>query len=324
MSEVVVVDMVTERSSRISLPKLQLYHAALVTVKKSMYVAVASNQGLQIWSADGNSMLFFCALSEITPSSVDQEGQFMRGISYTPTHIAVGTSFGVVAVFDTTGPEILLLDRIRIDEIVSNAPRKSNAQATAHAITVLASSSRMFFGGNDDGEVFAFSLDETSTNGSVRLEPVCKFPPAVLGTPVTAICADEHSSTDIVYAGFADGHIRIYRTQIQEMSVEICAHVRAVTGLSTVPSIGCLVSCAEDQFFQAWRLPDFVNGKAFPSAASDFVASEGYLVFSERIDNRLCTGLAVLRGCEGVGGVGGVRVAVASYDDDCLVVFQGR
>ena len=142
------------------------------------------------------------------------------------------------------------------------------------------------------------------------------------------MCADLDSSADIVYAGFADGHIRIYRTQIQEMSIEICAHVRAVTGLAAVPTIGCLVSCAEDQFFQAWRLPDFVNGKAFPSAASDFVASEGYLVFSEKIDNRLCTGLATLGGSgsgsgSGSGKAGSVRVAVASYDDECLVVFQG-
>ena len=34
--------------------------------------------------------------------------------------------------------------------------------------------------------------------------------------------------SDIIYAGFADGHVRIYRTKDNqpEMSIEIAAHVR--------------------------------------------------------------------------------------------------
>jgi len=36
----------------------------------------------------------------------------------------------------------------------------------------------------------------------------------------------------------------------QEMSVEIAAHVRTVTGLLVLPALGCFVSCAEDQFVQ--------------------------------------------------------------------------
>ena len=111
-------------------------------------------------------------------------------ITATSTHIAVGTSFGVVAVFDTTGSEVSLLDRISVDSIVANSPRKSTAHATpAHAITVMTSSTRMFFGGNEDGEVFAFALDDCAAPGpgsdkrrGERLEAICKFPPAVLGT----------------------------------------------------------------------------------------------------------------------------------------------
>lgn len=36
----------------------------------------------------------------------------------------------------------------------------------------------------------------------------------------------------------------------QEMSVEIAAHVRTVSGLLVLPALGCFVSCAEDQFVQ--------------------------------------------------------------------------
>ena len=46
LSEVIIVDTTTEHSNRISLPKLQVYQASMVSVGNSICVAVASNQGM--------------------------------------------------------------------------------------------------------------------------------------------------------------------------------------------------------------------------------------------------------------------------------------
>ena len=58
LSEVIVVDTTTEHSNRISLPKLQVYQAAMVSVGNSICVAVASNQGNQ----EKNTLIHFLVI----------------------------------------------------------------------------------------------------------------------------------------------------------------------------------------------------------------------------------------------------------------------
>jgi len=100
-SDVILTDVEYEKSHKISLPKMILHTCAYVIVNKVPYIGVATNQGLQMWSLDADTMTFFYALSELLPHSVDPDTHFMRGLTATPTHIAVGTSFGTVVVFTT-------------------------------------------------------------------------------------------------------------------------------------------------------------------------------------------------------------------------------
>ena len=102
-SEVVLTDVENEKSNKMSLPKMLLHTCAYVIVNKVPYIGVATNLGLQMWSLDAETMTFFYALSELLPSSVDPDTHFMRGLTSTPTHVAVGTSFGTVIVFTTAG-----------------------------------------------------------------------------------------------------------------------------------------------------------------------------------------------------------------------------
>jgi hypothetical protein len=68
---------------KISSPKSQLYQASIVTLDGTSCIVVASNQGVQIWSKNGEHLLFFYALSEI--DTTDEGGQFPLSLSLSLT-----------------------------------------------------------------------------------------------------------------------------------------------------------------------------------------------------------------------------------------------
>ena len=166
------------------------------------------------------------------------------------------------------------------------------------SVTTLASSETVLCGGNENGDIFVYDTDFL-----VDFRFVCKFPGD--GAPCTAIACQPLTST--VFAGFATGHIRVYRPNIGEMCMELTAHVRTITGIVVHPTSAYYATCGEDQFFQVWRVPDFTN--------PDFVEEikKECLLFCDKIENRLCTGVCFLSSD---------RIAVASYDDENLIVFQ--
>jgi hypothetical protein len=52
------------------------------------------------------------------------------------------------------------------------------------------------------------------------LDPLCKFPPPPgAAEPVTAMCVDDTPAGEVIYAGFANGHIRVYRASIQVVTM---------------------------------------------------------------------------------------------------------
>jgi WD40 repeat protein len=166
------------------------------------------------------------------------------------------------------------------------------------AVTVLSSTKSIMCGGNEKGDIFVFN---SNFKGEYTL--ACKFPG--FGNPITAICCQVGCNS--IFAGFLSGHIRIYRPNISEMSIEITAHVRSITGIIIDPKNEFFATCGEDQFFQVWQIPDFSS----PNYVEDM--KKNVLLFCEKIENRLCTGLAFLPDN---------KIAVASYDDESLVVFQ--
>jgi WD40 repeat protein len=88
------------------------------------------------------------------------------------------------------------------------------------------------------------------------------------------------------------------------MYTYVIIYICIYTGLALSLKGDYFASCGEDQFFQIWKMPDFNSSR---------YTSDDYLLFNEKIDNHLCTGLVMMSDD---------RIAVGSYDDDNLILFQ--
>ncbi len=98
------------------------------------------------------------------------------------------------------------------------------------------------------------------------------------------------------------GHIRIYRVNVNELTAEICAHVRPITGLCLHATDFMFASSSEDQHMQLWSCPGFSGG-----------ARDVDLLYSSQLENRKLTGVAFLPDD---------MVGVVSYDEDDLILFE--
>lgn len=159
-------------------------------------------------------------------------------------------------------------------------------------ISCLSSSAQYLFSGNDNGDIFGFSIS------SSVYEMCCRF--SGNGYPCNSIC---HSSDGVVFCGFHTGHVRIYRSSINELSIEITAHIRPITGLIYNKELELLVSCSEDQYIHVWNAPDFSSPQS----------SKIELLHSDRYSDRMCTGIGFLYD---------ERICVASFDDDNLIILK--
>lgn len=213
----------------------------------------------------------------------------MRGITAVSNCVCVGSSGGGIHVIRFNPNEPLAKGHVGTQTL---------DPAFHYPITALASSVNMMCGGNENGDLSVYDIDY---KGDFTLS--CKFHGK--GAPLTAVCCQMDNNS--IYAGFLSGHIRIYRPKIAEMSIEITAHVRSVTGIIIDPLNKFYATCGEDQFFQVWNVPNFSSENYVQELKNDV------LFFSELIENRLCTGLAFLPDN---------KIAVASYDDESLAVFQ--
>jgi WD40 repeat protein len=220
-------------------------------------------------------MIFFFALSTIV-SAGEEDGNFMRGIAQQDDFIAVGSSMGNILLFGLSGRG-------------GDISMRQNIAASKSPISALSSSSKYLFSGTDNGDLIF--LDSNCAFAEAH-----KFPGN--GTCVTSTAAFE----DKVVAGYSSGHIRIFRVDIFELAVEITAHARCVMGLAAASDKSSFASCGEDQCINVWSLPCF----------SSQSSNEVDLLFTEKIDNQLCTGIAYLPSN---------RIAVASYDTDSAIIF---
>lgn len=248
-----------------------------VEIREKCVLVVTSSDGIQVWSVSGDEMLFQFELSSVFGTPDEVEDLFARGIAVLSDLLCVGSSSGQLLVFDgKDGAFDLSLIR-RVDT------GKSPICAISSFKDILAS-------GNDCGDIYGFSLEQSFAN-------VFTFFGA--GSPCTTIC----QSDEWLFAGFSTGHIRVYRTDIMEMTFEISAHTRAVTGLTINNTRSFIASCGKDQIVHVWRIPDYASGT---SCSVD-------LLSSEILENKLCTGLAFMTDD---------RLCVASYDDDELVTLR--
>lgn len=242
-------------------------------------LAVLSNLGVQVWSMFGDTMMFYFPLNSILGFESEEE-KFVRGVAALRDFFCVGCSTGNILVFSCREG--------------GNFPLLHNLESEKVAISSLASSPSLLVAANDNGKIFGYS-------GNDAFEQSFTFPG--YGSPCTALCQREH----LLLAGYATGHIRGFRTDIVELTFEITAHTRAVTGLSlnTAERGGGseLASCSQDQHLHVWGLPDF------RSNASSRVS----LLYTDCLENKMCTGVAFLSGG---------RVCVAAYDEDEISLFR--
>lgn len=237
-------------------------------------LAVLSNLGVQVWSMYGDTMMFYFPLNSLLGFEGEEE-KFVRGVTALRDFFCVGCSTGNILVFSCKDG--------------GNFPLLHNLESEKVAVSCLASSTTLMVAANDNGKIFGYAAGDA-------FEQTFSFPG--YGSPCTALCQNE----SLLLAGYATGHIRAFRTDIAELVFEITAHTRTVTGLA-LNSTSELASCSQDQYLHVWALPDF------RSAASSRVN----LLFSECLENKMCTGVAFLTGG---------RIGVASYDDDELLIFR--
>ena len=250
---------------------------------QSDYLIVASNLGAQLWSADGERMLWFHKLQDIFEEvavSMEAPAHYMRGAASLVSSsgmqcVAIGSSLGILVVAAIGG------------SVLTRLPTLS-----CSPITAVVSSSKFLFCGNDEGGIIAFRINSAFDN-------FLRIPGK--GDACTAICCND----SVVVAAFATGHLRVYRSDIGELSIEIAAHARGITGISVHQSQGYLATCGEDCIVNVWTFPDFLS----PSG------SDMDLAYSCRIDNSMCTGVAW---------TGDGRLLVASYDTNELAVFYPK
>lgn len=292
-----------EKSTRLDVTQTQIFHAAyigfglvdstrdvggpvtnspMISVPKTSfheYLVVTSNLGVQLWSADGERLEWFLKMTEeLEETNEAPQFHFMRGACSLTTStgtncIAVGSSIGTLLIVTTSGDVIHRL-----------------STSSSSPITAVAATPRYLFCANDEGDILGFRCDGTFEN-FMRIQGKGDCCSAL-------VCKD-----GVVVAAFSTGHVRIYRAELGELSIEIAAHSRAMTGMALHPHCAYLATCGEDQNAHVWTFPDFLS----PSG------SDMDLAYSSKLENCLCTGVAW---------TADQQLLVASYDSEDLHVFH--
>jgi WD40 repeat protein len=213
--------------------------------------------------------------------STDQsDSSFVNGIASDGNHFSVGTSAGKILVFDcSTG----------LSDSMFPIIQRLDSESSCIPISAVSCSTTLIAAGNDFGTIFLYRpLDGYSSSDRFK----------GTGSPCTALAQNEH----LIMAGFSSGHVRIYRADINELTMEIAAHARAITAMDYQESTELLATCSADQQVFVWSMPTFTS-KAHKTVNC---------VFSTSLENRICTGIAFL---------GEEKLAVSAYDEEEVVVF---
>jgi hypothetical protein len=251
--------------------------ASFIELQGKCVLAVLSNLGVQVWSMYGDTMMFYFPLNSILGFEGEEE-KFVRGVATMKEFLCVGCSTGNILVFSCKDG--------------ANFPLLHNLESEKASISALSAASPLLAAANDNGKIFVYS-------GADAFEQAFTLPG--YGFPCTALCQRD----SLLVAAYSTGHIRGFRTDITELTFEITAHTRAVTGLCLSAPTGVveLASVSQDQYLHVWALPDF------RSAANSRVS----LLYSQCLENKMCTGVAFLSGG---------RMCVAAYDEEEISLFR--
>jgi len=286
-----------DKTTKMEFKNTQVFSASYISFGSSRgrgpeYLIICSNLGAQLWSADGERMEWYTQLADLlgdvprtaadggssAAGSADLQAHFLRGAcgfqSVGGTNcVAIGSSIGTVFIFNAAGD---VLHRL--------------STQSSSAVAATAASSQYLFAANDDGDVVGYRL-------ASGFESFMRIPGR--GDACTSLCCKE----GVVVAGFVTGHVRVFRSEIGELTIETAAHSRSLSALALHPSAAYLATVSEDQCLRVWTCPDFKT----PSG------SDLDLGFAVRLEHCLCTGVAWAP--DG-------RLLVANFDSEDLVQFH--
>jgi WD40 repeat protein len=276
----------------------------------STLLVLATAGGVQIWDKDGKYMVFvfaFDAAHVTMPQGPAAHDIFARGIASTDGPeaqvLCVGTSMGEIIVFDRASGDKFSL---------STVLRKHAA-----AICCLDADGVCLASADDEGAICTWDLG--------RMKLVATM--AACGSPCTSLILgnDDTFGRDLILAGFASGHIRLFSRSAQSMVCELAAHARAVMSVACAPEHpGMFASAGEDTCIHLWQLTNSEGAGEGKGGGGDSVATGESL--SVRLMDTMTVGNGVVTGIQFVAGDSPANpsIVVASYDVDKLSVFEVR
>ncbi|CAH2299100.1 WD repeat-containing 54 [Pelobates cultripes] len=208
--------------------------ASWCVLPSRVLLVLTSQKGIQMYESDGSIMVYWHALDALeTPQG---QAVFARGIApVRGHHICVGTSSGLVMVFDIpakgtniTLAEVLAEHRDAITDIACETCELQDMPADL--VTA-----------DDAGILCVWKIEEDF-----------KLINKISAYGVT--CSSVKLWAGIIAAAYGNGQIRVYDALSGELRVQIDAHARWIYTLDIAPETGKLLSGAEDSFVQIWQL----------------------------------------------------------------------
>lgn len=237
------------------------------------FLVITSQRSFQIFEWDGNVFLHCHPF----PQDLDaNQATYARGVaSCGPSLLCVGTHSGTILVH--------LISRDCSVTFCQRAKEHDNSISDIHSHgDVMASA--------DDGGAICL------WKGKTAISLFHKLPKA--GAP----CASVRVWRDLVLAGYATGHLRIFSTESCQLMTEVAAHARWVSAIDVAPDTGLAMSVSEDSFVRIWQL-DHENSSTIT------------LKYSATVSNSQLVGGSFLES-------DGSSFAVVSYDSGEVFMFK--
>ena len=300
--------------------------AFIVAAGGQAALAVATRAGLGVFGGEGfGTLLHRRHLADCGVPEEAAAAHFARGLAGARTQragvsaVLCGTSWGEVLVTTLEGASL------------SAAVGPSLRGGHRAAVTSVAADERSVVSADDAGVIAQWEPILAPAASAVAAAPAKAIAPvAVLdfgsGFPCTSVALLD----DLIVAGYASGHVRIFRQgggggggkplNRATLEVEFAAHARCLMALALHPSKPTFATVGEDCVLNVWSLPDARAGA--PPAGDAAAVPQRCTVLLDMtapIPDRLLTGVAFSPYMRSTA----THVMVAAYDLPALHVFLG-
>lgn len=289
-------------------PSSPVHQVSFVTVGGLTLLAVATRAGFSVWGGEDFGTLIYKRL--LIDCGVPDEvagAQFTRGLSGSPcSAILCGTSWGEILVSAFK------------EDVGTLAKIPSLKGGHKASITSIATCDLYIATADDAGIIAQWTISDFSSHVAFTKSNMVPFSHLNHGGgfPCTSIAIQE----SILIAGYASGHVRIFRQRGGNgeplkpsfLEAEIAAHARTLTALAIHPTRPTFATVGEDSMLRVWSLPSAqVNGGSASSTRSKVLID-----MQAEIKDRLLTGVSFLESSTTT-----AHVCVSMYDVSALYVY---